>query len=142
RYREEQADWLGDFALFLALRAHHGGAPWTDWDPALRDREPDALRRARELHAEEVERAEVEQFLFDRQWAALRRFAGERGVRIVGDIPIFVSHDSADVWAHPELFWLDEGGRPEVVSGVPPDYFSETGQRWGNPLYRWDRMRR
>lgn len=141
RYRAEHAGWLADFALFRALRAHHEGAPWTAWEARLRDRVPEALRAWRERLATEVERAEFEQFLFDRQWRALRRYAGARGVRIIGDIPIFVAHDSADVWAHPELFRLGAEGAPEVVSGVPPDYFSETGQRWGNPLYRWDRMR-
>jgi 4-alpha-glucanotransferase len=141
RFREEQEAWLGDFALFRALRAHHDGAAWTRWEPGLRDRDPDAMRAWRERLAEEVERTELEQFLFDRQWGALREYAGERGIRLIGDIPIFVSHNSADVWANQALFQLDEGGEPEVVSGVPPDYFSATGQRWGNPLYRWERMR-
>lgn len=141
RFRERQSAWLDDFALFRALRAHHDGAAWTRWETELRDRDPEALRAWRERLAEEVERTELEQFLFDRQWHAVRRYAGEQGIRLIGDIPIFVAHNSADVWANQALFQLDEGGEPEVVSGVPPDYFSETGQRWGNPLYRWERMR-
>ena len=140
-YRSRHASWLDDYALFRALREENGGAPWTEWEAPLRDRDPAALRQARERLAAETERHQLDQFLFDRQWRALREHAHSRGVRIIGDIPIFVAHDSADVWAHRELFELDEQGRPEVVSGVPPDYFSETGQRWGNPLYRWGRMR-
>ena len=141
-YREEHAAWLDDWALFRALRDEHAGATWSTWEKPLRRRDGDALARARLSLAEEVERHAFGQFLFDRQWGALRRYAGERGVRVIGDVPIFVAHDSADVWAHPEIFSLDEEGNPTVVSGVPPDYFSETGQRWGNPLYRWDVLER
>lgn len=140
-YQEKNAYWLDDYALFRALRAAQG-SPWTQWEPAVRARKPAVLKKARREHADEVERHAFGQFLFDRQWSALRSYARDAGVAIVGDIPIFVSHDSADVWAHPELFSLDEAGEPTVVSGVPPDYFSETGQRWGNPLYRWDVMER
>jgi 4-alpha-glucanotransferase len=140
-YRQRHAYWLDDYALFRALRDAQG-SPWTSWDPVIRTRRPAALRRARKELADEAERHAFGQFLFDRQWTALRRYATGAGVAIVGDIPIFVAHDSADVWAHPELFSLDADGMPTVVSGVPPDYFSETGQRWGNPLYRWDLMER
>lgn len=140
-FRERHAAWLEDYALFRALRAAHRGAAWCDWERGVRLREPEALSRARAALEEEVGAHAFGEFLFERQWAALREHAHRRGVRIVGDIPIFVAYDSADVWAHPELFYLDREGRPEVVSGVPPDYFSRTGQRWGNPLYRWDRMR-
>jgi 4-alpha-glucanotransferase len=141
-YREANAAWLEDLALFLALREHNGGAPWTAWAPELRERVPEALDGwGREL-AGEVERHAFVQFLFHRQWQALRAHARSRGIRIIGDVPIFVAHDSADVWAHRELFKLDERGEPTVVAGVPPDYFSETGQRWGNPLYDWDAMQR
>ncbi len=134
----QEANWLDDYALFMALRDAHGGGAWTDWEPELVRREPDAMTRARaELVADARFHAFV-QFLFFRQWAAVRRHANERGVRIVGDLPIFVAHDSADVWAHQSIFFLDGIGRPEVVAGVPPDAFSDTGQRWGNPLYRWD----
>lgn len=141
-FRHAQADWLDDLALFLALREHHGGAAWMEWPDALRRREPAALRQWTARLARDVERLAFAQYLFARQWGRLREHAAARGVRIVGDIPIFVAHDSADVWARRELFRVDEHGSAEVVSGVPPDYFSETGQRWGNPLYRWHEMRR
>lgn len=140
-YRAEHADWLADFALFRALHTHFRGAVWSDWEPGLRERDPSLMQRWREHLSLEIERTEFEQFLFDRQWSALREYANRRGIRIIGDLPIFVDHNSADVWAHQDLFCLDQRGTPEVVSGVPPDYFSKTGQRWGNPLYRWDRMR-
>jgi 4-alpha-glucanotransferase len=141
-FRRREAAWLPDFALWMALREACGGVPWTEWEPGLRDRAPEALARAREELRDDVERHELAQWLFDRQWQALRRHAAERGVRIIGDVPIFVSHDSADVWANRGLFDLDGEGRPTVVAGVPPDYFSATGQRWGNPLYRWAEMER
>jgi 4-alpha-glucanotransferase len=140
-FRERQREWLEDWTLFRALRDVHG-APWTAWPAPLRRRDAGALARAREELAGETERHALAQFLFDRQWGELRRYAASRGIFVVGDIPIFVAHDSADVWAHPELFALDGEGHPTVVSGVPPDYFSSTGQRWGNPLYRWEAMER
>lgn len=139
-FRRRNAGWVEDYALFRALRERSGGRPWTEWDEGLRDRDPAALARAREELEGEVERHAFGQFLFDRQWGEVREAARSRGVRIIGDVPIFVSHDSADVWAHRDLFSLDARGRPTVVSGVPPDYFSATGQRWGNPLYRWEVM--
>ena len=139
-YRARNAGWLDDYALFRALRHEHGGAPWNEWTPGLRERDEAALAEARERFSDAIDRRAFWQFLFDRQWAALRAHAAARGVRVIGDIPIFVAYDSADVWAHPELFELDARERPTVVSGVPPDYFSETGQRWGNPLYRWDAL--
>lgn len=132
------ADWLDDFALFMALKEAHGGGSWDGWPVPLRRRDPDALSAAAERHADALRRFKFYQFLFFRQWAALREFANRRGVRIIGDVPIFVAYDSADVWAHPDLFYLDGQGRPTVVAGVPPDYFSPTGQLWGNPLYRWE----
>ncbi len=137
-YRAEEAAWLDDYVLFRALREAHGGRCWAEWPVPLRDREPNALEAARHQYVAEIERHAYAQYLFDLQWSAVRRYAHQHGIRIVGDVPIFVSHDSADVWAHPELFFLTEEGQPTVVSGVPPDYFSKTGQRWGNPLYRWD----
>ncbi|MFN8559076.1 MAG: 4-alpha-glucanotransferase [Dehalococcoidia bacterium] len=141
RYRDANASWLDDFCLFMALRERHPGA-WTDWPAPLVRRVPDALAGARaELDGAVTFHAAV-QYLFERQWGALRRAANERGVRIIGDVPIFVAHDSADVWAHQDLFYLDGAGLPTVVAGVPPDYFSATGQRWGNPLYRWEVHRR
>jgi 4-alpha-glucanotransferase len=141
-YCEEEAYWLNDYALFRALRDAHGGRSWAEWPEPLRRRDPAALNTARHELLESVRRHAYAQYLFDLQWAAVRRHAHRRGIRIVGDVPIFVAYDSADVWANPELFQLDDDLRPTVVSGVPPDYFSATGQRWGNPLYRWDVLER
>jgi 4-alpha-glucanotransferase len=139
---EASAPWLDDFALFHALKRAHGDVEWTRWDTPLRTRQPGAIDLARTRFAREIERVKFEQHVFDTQWRDLRRYAHERGVGLIGDVPIFVAHDSADVWQHPELFRLDEQGLPSVVAGVPPDYFSKTGQRWGNPLYRWRRLAR
>jgi 4-alpha-glucanotransferase len=141
-YRREQSDWLDDLALFQALREHHGGASWTAWPAPIRRRDAEAIAEWTERLRPEVERHAFNQFLFARQWARVREYAAARGVRIIGDVPIFVAHDSADVWARRELFRVGPDGRPEVVAGVPPDYFSETGQRWGNPLYDWATMAR
>jgi len=135
------AAWLDDYALFTALKQAHGGRPWHEWDEDLARRRPAALERARRAHASAVRRCQFAQYAFYRHWGDLRRHCHERRVAILGDIPIFVAHDSADVWAHPELFFLERDGRPSVVAGVPPDYFSATGQRWGNPLYRWGALR-
>jgi 4-alpha-glucanotransferase len=132
--------WLDDFALFMAVKAEHAMVPWTEWAEEIGLRKPGALAEWRKMLADEILFQKYLQFQFFRQWHALRGYANERGVKMMGDIPIFVAHDSADVWAHPELFFLDEKGKPTVVAGVPPDYFSATGQRWGNPLYRWDLM--
>ncbi len=130
--------WLEDWALFAALREAHGGAPWWEWPAPLRDREPRALRAARRAHARALARHRHVQFVFERQWQALRAAARARGILLFGDLPLFVALDSADVWAHRALFALDAEGRPTRVAGVPPDYFSETGQLWGNPLYEWE----
>jgi 4-alpha-glucanotransferase len=140
-FRADHAGWLEDFALFMALKEAHGGAPWVSWDAPLRDRKPAALEKARLEYAVAIERQIYRQFLFFRQWGALREYAKQQGIQIVGDAPIFVAHDSVDVWAQRDLFFLDRNGQPTVVAGVPPDYFSPTGQLWGNPLYRWDRLR-
>jgi 4-alpha-glucanotransferase len=140
QFRSETAEWLDDYALYRALKAEREERAWTEWEAPLAGREPTALEEARARLADEAEAVRFQQFLFFRQWARLREYCNERGVSIIGDVPIFVAHDSADVWAHPELFKLDEQGRPRVVAGVPPDYFSKTGQLWGNPLYDWDRM--
>jgi len=137
-FRQRNADWLRDYAIFAALREQHEHASWIEWEQGLKRRQPEALHRWTRANMEAVEREEFAQWLFDRQWRALRAYANERGVRIIGDIPIFVAFDSADVWAHPELFDLDADRSPRTVSGVPPDYFSKTGQLWGNPLYRWN----
>lgn len=131
--------WLDDFALFTAIKRSLGLRPWWEWPDDLVRRRPDALEAARTGLADSVEAIRVEQFLFDRQFTRLRAECRDRGVSLIGDIPIFVAHDSADVWANPDLYWLEDDGSPSVVAGVPPDYFSETGQRWGNPLYRWER---
>jgi 4-alpha-glucanotransferase len=136
----EQASWLEDYALFMALKAHHGGGPWTGWPLPLVQREPEALQTAREQLATDIDYHRFVQWIFFRQWEEVHQVANRRGIQIIGDIPIFVAHDSADVWANPHLFYLEPDGQPTVVAGVPPDYFSATGQRWGNPLYRWELM--
>jgi 4-alpha-glucanotransferase len=143
RFRGDPArsSWLADWALFTALKSEHRGARWTEWAAPLARRESHALTEARLRLAAEVEKEEFVQFLFSSQWDAVRRRAAELSIAVLGDMPIYVAHDGADVWAHRELFDLDERGEPLAVSGVPPDYFSATGQRWGSPLYRWDRCR-
>jgi 4-alpha-glucanotransferase len=137
----EQSAWLDDYALFMALADAGGWQLWCEWPLPLVRREPAALATARAQHAPAITFWQFCQWCFFRQWRALRRYAHERGIRIVGDAPIFVAYQSADVWARQELFELDTSGRPQVVAGVPPDYFSATGQRWGNPLYRWEAHR-
>ncbi|MEA3351651.1 MAG: 4-alpha-glucanotransferase, partial [Chloroflexota bacterium] len=133
-----ESNWLDDFAVFMAIKEAHDGHPWVDWPAPFRDRDPKALKEFCQSHNNDIERHALWQFLFFRQWKSLRSHARKNGVQIIGDIPIFVAHDSADVWANPDLFYLDAAGQPTVIAGVPPDYFSPTGQRWGNPLYRWD----
>jgi len=140
QFIEDHRVWLDDFALFMALKDHHGGAVWNAWPADIATRQPRALEHWRKALAREIRTQQYLQFQFFRQWKTLKRYANERGIRIIGDIPIFVAYDSADAWANPEQFYFDEAGRPIVVAGVPPDYFSETGQLWGNPLYRWDVM--
>ncbi|MGC9950353.1 MAG: 4-alpha-glucanotransferase [Bryobacteraceae bacterium] len=133
--------WLGDYTLFMAVKAAHGGeSVWSRWEPDIAAREPEALKAWRARLADEIAALEFEQYMFFRQWRSLHNYARERGIRIMGDLPIYVAHDSADVWANPNLFQLDPAGEPAVMSGVPPDYFSATGQLWGNPIYRWERM--
>jgi 4-alpha-glucanotransferase len=135
-----EAAWLDDYTLFMALEAAHAGRPWWAWEAALAGRKPAALQAARRAHADEIAFWQFVQWAFDTQWQSLREHARARGVAIMGDLPIFVAHHSADCWARPDLYFLDERFQPTVVAGVPPDFFSATGQRWGNPLYRWDRM--
>lgn len=137
RFCAENVSWLPDYALFMAIKEANGGGSWSGWPEALRKRDPDALAQAGNRYADAVQRYNFNQFVFARQWTALRDYAHQRDIKIIGDIPIFVAYDSADVWSNPELFFLDETGLPTVVAGVPPDYFSQTGQLWGNPLYRW-----
>jgi len=136
-FRANQAEWLEDFALFMALKEAHEGAPWPSWEKSLRWRVPEALSSARLKLVDRIQRQVFRQFLFFRQGHDLHEYASKKGIYIIGDVPIFVAHDSADVWTHPELFYLDRLGQPKVVAGVPPDYFSPTGQLWGNPLYQW-----
>ncbi len=140
RFCEENAAWLEDYVLFMALKEAHGGAVWNTWEWDLVSRDPGALAEWRERLDENVFAHCYFQYQFFRQWEKLKAYANEKDLLIVGDIPIFVAYDSAEVWARPELFYLDDDYLPTVVAGVPPDYFSETGQLWGNPLYRWDRM--
>ncbi len=140
-FRVENAWWLDDFVLFDALRARQKLECWNRWPQDLAQREPSALEKARQELEDDLRVRSALQFAFYEQWQALRRYCAERAIRIVGDVAIFVNHDSADVWTHRELFRLNDQLEPEVVAGVPPDFFSKTGQRWGNPLYRWDVMK-
>ena len=138
-FRERESGWLGDYALFAALREEFDGRMWTEWPDELRERDPDALADRREALADEVRFREFCQWCFDRQWRALREYADERGVGLVGDLPIYVAVDSADVWANPEAFQLTDDNRPAAVAGVPPNP-GDSGQRWGNPLYDWEHL--
>jgi 4-alpha-glucanotransferase len=142
RFRTEQESWLDDYALFSALKTVEKGRAWVEWDAELRKRSPRALARARESLREELEHHEFVQWIFHRQWLELKTHCNELGVRLLGDVPMFVAHDGADVWSHPEIFHLDRHGQPSVVAGVPPDAFSKTGQLWGNPVYRWNVLER
>ena len=137
-FRRENASWLDDYALFMSLKEANGGGAWSGWDKSLRRRKQSVMEKARHDHADSILRYSFYQFIFFRQWSKLRAYTKEKGIKIIGDIPIFIAYDSADAWAHPELFFLGEDSLPTVVAGVPPDYFSATGQLWGNPLYHWD----
>ena len=137
----QHASWLEDWALYAALREEHEGAPWWRWGPRLRAHDPRAIADVRPRLDRELRFERFLQYAFERQWQALRTYCRSKGVWLMGDVPIFAALDSSDVWAHQELYHLDPEGRPTVVAGVPPDYFSATGQLWGNPLYRWDVMR-
>jgi 4-alpha-glucanotransferase len=136
--REE--GWLEDYSLYFAVKQAHGERTWTEWEGDIARREPAAMAKWRERLADEIEACKFEQFIFFSQWNRLKSYCRDRGIRIFGDLPIYVAHDSADVWSHPELFCLDPNGKPTSVAGVPPDYFSATGQLWGNPIYNWERM--
>jgi 4-alpha-glucanotransferase len=135
---QRHAAWLEEFALFMALKEIHNYVMWTLWEPALALREPAALEKARRDLHDRVETNKFIQFEFDREWLDLKAHCGRNGIRVMGDVPIYVAQDSSDVWAQPEMFDLEPDGRPRVIAGVPPDYFSATGQCWGNPIYRWD----
>ncbi|MGP0062469.1 MAG: 4-alpha-glucanotransferase [Isosphaeraceae bacterium] len=138
RFRAENHAWLDDYVFFQALRDAHNGLPWYEWETGLVRRDPTVCARWRKTLADGVAFHEFAQYAFETQWQELRAACRAKGIMLIGDVPIFVAQDSADVWAHPELYDLDEQGRPRFMAGVPPDYFSETGQLWGNPLYRWD----
>lgn len=137
-FKEANAYWLSDYALYMAVKNSFGGVSWIEWDEDIKLRKPEAVRRYREKYKIEIEFYEFQQFLFAGQWFALKSYANERDIRIIGDIPIYVAFDSADTWANPELFQLDASCTPTGVAGCPPDAFSATGQLWGNPLYKWE----
>src|ERR1700761_3601965 len=140
-FKNEQAWWLEDFVLFDVMRQHHAGATWSSWLPGLAHRDSQAMHEFGLEYQAELERERAIQFAFFEQWRALRKYCRQRGIKIVGDVAIFVNYDSADVWRNRDIFYLDEDLAPTVVAGVPPDAFSSTGQRWGNPLYRWEACR-
>jgi len=138
QFATKQKDWLEDYALFTALKDQNDGNEWFKWSKPLVKREPAAIKAAKADHKDAMDFCIFLQYEFFRQWSGLKTYANKKGIEIIGDIPIFVAHDSVDVWANPELYQLDANGLPTGVAGVPPDYFSETGQLWGNPLYAWD----
>lgn len=138
-FRARSSPWLDEFTLFMALKETQEGRPWSEWPAPLRDREPAALAEARARYQDAIARHALWQYWFDAHWRTVRARAAEFGIAVLGDVPIFVAYDSADTWADQQLFHLDDTGQPTVIAGVPPDYFSATGQRWGNPLYRWKR---
>jgi len=137
RFSRKHSAWINEFALFSALKAAFGGKPWNQWSPALKLRDDRALADARRMLADEIQFHVFCQYVFDQQWMQLKAYANQRGIGLIGDIPIFVAYDSADVWAHRELFLLDREGEPKVVSGCPPDAFNKLGQKWGHPHYNW-----
>jgi 4-alpha-glucanotransferase len=141
-FAEKNSFWLTDYALFRALKDEHGGQPWHEWESALAQRDASAIAGVTQKLHDRIEKHKFAQFLFFKQWFELRDYCHTLGLRLIGDVPIFVAHDSADVWTYPEEFKLENNGRPTVVAGVPPDYFSATGQLWGNPIYDWDHMRK
>jgi 4-alpha-glucanotransferase len=137
---QQTASWLDTYSLFMALKEAHGLCGWNTWEENIRTRQPEALRFWSKKLNHEIQCHKYRQYQFFKQWSGLKKYCNERGIRLIGDMPIFVALDSAEVWSHPEMFYLDASGKPTVVAGVPPDYFSRTGQLWGNPLYRWDVM--
>ena len=135
------AIWLDDFAVFMALKEAHNLTAWNTWEEPVRRHQPDTLSAFRSRLAVRIHYQKLQQYLFDRQWYSLKKYCNGNGIRLIGDLPVFTALDSADVWAHPGMFYLDDHGKPTVIAGVPPDYFSKTGQLWGNPLYRWNVMK-
>ena len=140
-FKAHNQSWLNDFAMYISLKNHFNGLPWNEWPEDIKSRQPEAMEKYYETVKEEVEYQKFIQFLFFKQWNAVKKYANENGVKIIGDIPIFVAADSSDAWANPEIFLFDEERKPVKVAGVPPDYFSATGQLWGNPLYNWDKLK-
>jgi len=140
KFCEAHTGWLNDFALFMACKEHHGGAVWSSWEKGLVQREKKILAEWTKKLSDEIQYQKFIQFVFFRQWQSLRKYANENGIKIIGDMPIFIAYDSSDLWANKELFTVEEEGKLTFVAGVPPDYFSATGQLWGNPLYKWDEM--
>lgn len=140
KFCKENEDWLPEFALFMALKDVHEGKPWSEWKEEYRNRDKEAIEQAKNKYKMEINLWKVYQYLFFKEWGELKKYANNRDIHIIGDLPIYVSLDSVDVWAHPELFQLDENKIPTKVAGCPPDAFSEDGQLWGNPLYNWDYM--
>ncbi len=138
---EDNARWLDNYALFNAISEQFSGQTWGQWPKELRDRQYDALKKSSEELHDVIEMEKFTQFLFSKQWSALKNYCNRKGIQIIGDLPVYVDYNSAEVWAHPEFFKLDQDKRPYVVSGVPPDYFSATGQLWGHPIYNWDKLR-
>ena len=134
----ENKDWLDNYALYMAVKTHFNNTCWVEWDEDIKLRKPEALKKYQKEYADEVEFYQFQQYLFAKQWKALKAYANQNGIKIIGDIPIYVAMDSADTWANPGLFKLDENNEPTQVAGCPPDGFSATGQLWGNPLYRWE----
>jgi 4-alpha-glucanotransferase len=138
----ENVRWLDNFTLFMALREANGFKSWNTWSEDIRKRHPDAVNRWQQELAGEIRFQQYQQYQFFKQWAKLKKYCNDSDIRLIGDIPIFVALDSAEVWANPEMYYLDANEQPTIVAGVPPDYFSKTGQLWGNPLYRWDEMKK
>ncbi len=136
-FRKEQSGWLEDFTLFMAIKEAMGGINWGSWPLPLRKRDEQALKSFSREHAADIDRYAFLQFLFYTQWSDLKHYANKKGIRIMGDMPLYIAYDSSDCWSHPELFSVNQSGQLTAVAGVPPDYFSPTGQLWGNPLYRW-----
>ena len=141
RFCADHASWLDTYALFVSIKKRMGGTSWGEWPRELRSRVSDRTEVIRKESRVDIEREKFRQYLFFRQWGALKKYCNQRGIQILGDIPIYVSYDSADAWANAAIFKLDEEQRPTAVAGVPPDYFSSTGQLWGNPVYNWDALR-
>ncbi|MEA4849249.1 MAG: 4-alpha-glucanotransferase [Clostridiaceae bacterium] len=140
RFLSENNYWLDEFSFFMALKEYSGGSPWNLWDKEIAFRDPEAMKYYRDKLFREIEHQKFLQYMFFSQWKALKDYANKRGVKIIGDLPLFISYDSSDAWSKSYMFELDEAGNPSKVAGVPPDYFSDTGQLWGNPHYKWDEM--